>query len=53
MKAAQHAAYIEVLAEEASEVLNGTKWWSRQDCIEFHEEHNRELQAYYEGNNQL
>jgi hypothetical protein len=53
LKAAHHAAYMEDLAEEASEVLNGTKWWSRQDCIEFHKELNWELQAYDEMNNEL
>jgi hypothetical protein len=35
LKAAHHAACLEYLAGEASEVLNGTKWWSRQDCMEF------------------
>ena len=44
---------MEDLAEEASEVLNGTKWWSRQDCIEFRKELNWELQAYDEENNEL
>jgi len=53
LKAAHHAAYMEDLAEEASEVLDGTKWWSRQDCIEFRKELNWELQAYYEENNEL
>ena len=53
LKAAYHAAHMEDLAEEASEVLNGTKWWSRQDCIEFHKELNWELQAYDEMNNEL
>ena len=53
LKAAHHAAYMEDLAEEASEVLNGTKWWSKQDCIEFHKELNWELQAYDEANNKL
>ncbi len=37
-KAAHHAAYVEVLAGEASEVLNGTRCWSRQDCTEFSKE---------------
>jgi hypothetical protein len=53
LKAAHHAAYMEDLAEEASEVLNGTKWRSRQDCIEFRKKLNWELQAYYEENNEL
>ncbi len=33
------------LADEASEVLNGTSW-SRQCCMEFHKELEWELQAY-------
>jgi hypothetical protein len=53
LKAAYHAAHMEDLAEEASEVLDGTKWWSRQDCIEFRKELNWELQAFYEGNTSL
>jgi hypothetical protein len=53
LKAAHHAAYMEDLAEEASEVLNRTKWRSKQDCIEFRKKLNWELQAYYEENNEL
>jgi hypothetical protein len=53
LKAVHHAAQTEDLAEEASEVLNGTKWWSRQDFMEFLKELNWELQAYDEANNKL
>jgi hypothetical protein len=39
-KAAHHTARVEVLADEASEVLDGTRWWSRRNCTEFWEELN-------------
>jgi hypothetical protein len=45
-KAAHHAARVEVLAGKASEVLDGTRRWSRRHCTEFWEELNWELQAF-------
>jgi hypothetical protein len=53
LKAAHHAACMEDLASEASEVLNRTKWRSRQDCMEFRKKLDRELQAYEKANNEL
>ncbi len=44
-KAAHHAARVEDLAGEASEV-GGTECWSRQDCTVFREELEWELQAF-------
>jgi Mg2+ and Co2+ transporter CorA len=38
LKAAHHAARVEDPADEASEVLDGMRWWSRQDCTEFRKE---------------
>jgi hypothetical protein len=43
LKAAHHAARVEDLAGEASKVLNGAKWLSWQDCMEFREELDWEL----------
>jgi hypothetical protein len=48
-KAAHHAARVEDLAGEASEV-GGTKCRSRQDCTDFWEELNWELQAFRKAN---
>jgi predicted hydrocarbon binding protein len=44
-KAAHHAACVEALAGEDSEV-DGTKCWSRQDCTVFRKELDWELQAF-------
>jgi hypothetical protein len=51
-KAAHHAARVEVLAGEASEV-DGTKCWSRQDCTVFRKELDWELQAFSKANTEL
>jgi hypothetical protein len=51
-RAAHHAACAIDLADEASEVLNRTKW-SRQDCMEFRRELDWELQGYNKANNKL
>jgi hypothetical protein len=34
-------------------VLDGTMWWSRQDCTEFRKELNWELQVFSKGNAEL
>jgi len=52
-KAAHHAARVEVLAGEASRVLDGMMCWSRQDCTEFCKELNWELQAFSKANTEL
>ncbi len=51
-KAAHHAARVEDLAGEASEV-GGTVCWSRQDCTVFREELEWELQAFHGANAEL
>jgi hypothetical protein len=51
-RAAHHAARVEDLAE-SSEVLGRTRWWSRQDCIDFCKELDCKLQAYDKANNEL
>jgi hypothetical protein len=51
-KAAHHAARVEDLAGEASEV-GGTECWSRQDCTVFREELEWELQAFHGANAEL
>ncbi len=53
LKAAHHAVYMEVLADEASRVLDRTMWWSRRECTEFWEELNWELQAFSRANAKL
>ncbi len=53
LKAAHHATRVEDLAYEASEVLNGTKWRSRQDCMGFREELVWELPAFSKVNTKL
>jgi hypothetical protein len=52
-KAAHHAACVEILAGEASEALNGTRCWSRQDCTGFRKELDWELQAFRRANAEL
>jgi hypothetical protein len=52
LKAAHHAACVEVLAGEASEV-DGTMCWSRQDCTVFPKELDWELQAFSKANAEL
>jgi hypothetical protein len=44
-RAVHDVACVMDLADETSEVLNGTRW-SRQCCMEFHKELEWELQAY-------
>ncbi len=51
-KAAHHAAWVEALAGEASEV-DGMKCWSRQDRTVFRKELNWELQAFRRANVEL
>jgi hypothetical protein len=51
-KAAHHAACVEVLASEASEV-DRTKCWFRQDCTVFRKELDWELQAFSKANTEL
>jgi hypothetical protein len=51
-KAAHHAARVEDLAGEASEV-GGTECWSRQDCTVFREELEWELQAFRRASAEL
>ncbi len=51
-KAAHHAARMEDLAGEASEV-DGTECWSRQDCTVFRKELDWELQAFRGANAEL
>jgi hypothetical protein len=51
-KAAHHAALVEDLAGEASEV-GGTECWSRQDCTVFRKELEWELQAFRRANAEL
>jgi hypothetical protein len=51
-KSAHHAASVEVLAGEASEV-DETKCWSRQDCTVFRKELDWELQAFRRANAEL
>jgi hypothetical protein len=53
LKATHHATRVEDLADEASEVLNGTKWRSRQDCMGFREELVWELPAFSKLNTKL
>jgi hypothetical protein len=52
-KAAHHAAYVEILAGEASQVLSRTRCWSRQECTEFRKELDWELQAFSRANAEL
>jgi hypothetical protein len=51
-KAAHHAAHVEDLAGEASEV-GGAECWSRQDCTVFRKELEWELQAFRRANAEL
>jgi hypothetical protein len=53
LKAAHHAACVEVLAGETSEVLDGTKCWSRQDYTVFCRELDWKLQAFRRANAEL
>jgi hypothetical protein len=53
LKAGHHAARVEDLAGEASEVLHGTRCWSRQDCTEFRKELDWELQTFSKANTKL
>jgi hypothetical protein len=52
-KAAHHATCMEVLANEASEVLDGARCWSRQDCTGFRKELDWEWQAFSKANTKL
>jgi hypothetical protein len=53
LKAAHHAACVRNLADEVSEVLDGTRSWSAQECTEFWEELDWELQAFSKVNTKL
>ena len=52
-KAAHHAACIEELADEASEVQDGTWEWSAQDYTDSRKELDWELQAFRKANTKL
>jgi hypothetical protein len=53
LKAVHHAACVRNLADEVSEVLDGTRCWSVQECTEFWEELDWELQAFSKVNTML
>jgi hypothetical protein len=53
LEAAHHAACVGDLAGEASEVRDGTWYWSAQGCTEFWEELDWELQAFRKVNTKL
>jgi hypothetical protein len=53
LKAAHHAACMRALADEASEVLEGTMCCSRRDCTEFHKQFDWELQVFSKAKTEL
>ena len=53
LEAAHHASCVGDLADEASEVRDGTWYWSAQGCTGFWEELDWELQAFRKVNTKL